>query len=286
MNFVVAPERGLPWLAHFPGALVWAPPSFPLRVALRLAPRRIEARLALRRALAHVAARQLPRDATTVIAPSLCARPVFAEAKRRGLRTVLVQDLPCLRRLHHDLDRASAAHPESKFLKNYRASAAAIVEQEAEWVLADEVRVRGAYAAQIVSAAGAVVSPSRPPVVPAPKPRRPLRVQLAGIATPRHGIFELLEAQAALDFELSVRTGEGLEPGDLLRRRGISSGAGGGTPDAVVAPAWCEVHLPEVHDAVARGIPVIATAQASGWLGPAVTRVEPGDVGSLVRALS
>ena len=51
-------------------------------------------------------------------------------------------------------------------------------------------------------------------------------------------------------------------------------------------PMNVEAHLPEVHDAVAKGLPVVATAQASGWLGGAVTRVEPGDVGSLVRALS
>lgn len=292
MNWVVAPEYALPWVKQFALARIWAPPYLPLRLALRLSPRRIEARLLLRRALALIAARQIPRDATTVIAPSLCARPIFAEAKRRGLRTVLVQDLPCLRRLHHDLDRASSAHPGSKFLKNYRAPASAIVEQESEWVLADEVRVRGAYAAKIVSAAGATV-----PAQLQPRPvdsnrgvrespgasARPLRVQLAGIATPRHGIFELLAAQAQLDFELIVRTGEGLEPGDLLSRRGVSPS---GQPDVVVAPSWCEAQLPEVHDAIARGVPVIATPQASGWLGSAVTRVEPGDVPALVRALS
>lgn len=283
MNWLVAPEYALPWLSQFPGARVWSPPYLPLRVALRLAPRRIEARLALRRALGLIAARQLPRDATTVIAPSLCARPIFAEAKRRGLRTVLVQDLPCLRRLHHDLDRACAAHPGSKFLKNYRAPASAIVEQEAEWVLADEVRVRGAYAAKIVSAAGATVAAAKPPDLEARRPKRPLKVQLAGIATPRHGIFELLKAQEELGFELIVRTGEGLEPHDLLDRTGVRTA---GAPDVVVAPAWCEVHLPEVHDAVSRRVPVIATQQASAWLGPAVTRVEPGDVAGLVRALS
>ncbi len=283
MNWLVAPEHALPWVSHFPGARIWSPPYLPLRVALRLAPRRIEARLALRRALALIAARQIPEDATTVIAPSLCARPVFAEAKRRGLRTVLVQDLPCLRRLHLDLDRASAAHPGSKFLKNYRAPASAIVEQEAEWVLADEVRVRGAYAAKIVSATGATVATGRPPDLEALAPKRPLKVQLAGIATPRHGIFELLKAQEALGFELIVRTGEGLEPYDLLHRKGVRTT---GSPDVVVAPAWCEVHLPELHDAVARRIPVIATQQASAWLGPAVTRVEAGDARALVRALS
>lgn len=284
MNWVVAPEYALPWLGQYAGAQVWSPPYLPLRVALRLSPTRIAARLHLRRALAHLAARSIPDEATTVIAPSLCARPVFAEAKRRGLRTVLVQDLPCLRRLHADLDRASAAHPGSRFLKKFRATPWAIVEQEAEWVLADEVRVRGAYAAEIVSR-HAVVAAAKPPAAPAPPPNRPRRVQLAGIATPRHGILELLEAQAQLDgLQLIVRTGEGLEPHDLLSRRGVTST--GERPDAVVAPSWCEAHLPEVHDAVARGIPVIATPQASGWLGAAVTRVPPGDVAALVRALS
>jgi hypothetical protein len=284
MKWVIAPEPALPWPSKYPHARVWSPPALAVRVALRLAPRRIEARLHLRRALAQLAARQIPGSATEVIAPSLCARPVFAEAKRRGLRTVLVQDLPCLRRLHADLDRASAAHPSSRFLRSYRAAPWAIVEQEAEWVLADEVVVRGAYAAAIVSR-HAPVSPLQAPSQAPGRVKRPQRVQLAGIATPRHGIFELLEAQARLEEELEiiVRPGEGLEPYDLLGRRGIVTS---GTPDVVVAPSWCEAHLTEVHDAVARGVPVIATPQASGWLGEAVTRVAPGDVAALVRALS
>jgi hypothetical protein len=174
---------------------------------------------------------------------------------------VLVQDLPCLRRLHVDLDRASAAHPTSRFLKNFRASPSVIAEQEAEWVLADEVRVRGAYAAEVVAPHANVVPSMPPAAIPVAPRRRPLRVQLAGIATPRHGIFEVLEAQQALDFELIVRTGEGLEPATLLSRARVATA---GRPDVVVAPAWCEVHLPEVHDAVSRGVPVVATRQASG----------------------
>lgn len=286
-----------PWLSDFPGAHVWGPlvnrwlPRQALRAGLKLwsngqTARRIEARFALRRALAQLAARQIPTSATTVVAPSLCARPLFAEAKRRGLKTVLVQDLPCLRRLHADLDRAAAAHPGSRFLNNHRASAQAIAEQEAEWVLADEVRVRSAYAASIISAYGSNVvpathAPERPVAL-----RRPRTLALAGIATPRHGIFELLDAHAQLPgLELLVRTGEGLEPKDLLQRKRVRLARPGERPDAVVAPAWTEAWLPEVHHAAANGIAVIATPQASGWLGPAVHPITAGDVAGLMRAL-
>jgi hypothetical protein len=253
-------------------------------------------RFARRRLVGELAARVLPRDIAAVYAPSGAAERVFALARRRGIKTVLVHDLPCLRELHADLDLAAERFSECVFLRRFRATRAEIVRQETERALADEILVRGAHARAIVIERGAEPSRVRrlPEKTPAPRRRaeiaRAPTLLLAGYAAARSGTNEALALLDELpDATLLVRAGEGTEPARFLRHprvrvstalerrelRGVS---------AVIAPAWCESYPPEVALAHALGVPVVGSLRAMGFA-PA-TLVERGDTRALVRAVA
>ncbi len=245
--------------------------------------RAMRARVARRWAADRLAAWALPDDATTVIAPSLAARHTLAAARARGLRTLLVEDLPSLRELHADLDAAALRWPESRFLRRYRAPAEWVSAQRAERLLAETLLVRNRFAARCRRTEGFVdvrPLPAEVPIAVAATPHSPPRtVLLAGTAAARHGTNDLLALLAARrDLTLLVQPGEGSEPLDLLSRAQVRAS----TPperqrlegvDLVVAPAWCEAHLPQLAVAAARGIPILATDRVT-WAEGAPERPE------------
>ena len=226
--------------------------------------RRYQADFALRAAIDAWAAREVRRRRPRiVIAPSLAARRTFAAARAIGAATVLALDVPLLRALHHDLDRAATAWPARDFLRRFRAPSWAIARQDAERVLADLVLVRGGYAHALCLADG--VPPARlarlpaPPSPVGPRPTAPTgRIRLAGLAAARHGVDTALEVARALGKTLVVRIGEGTEPADLAQRAGVA--VDDGPVDAIVCPAICEAYPAEVRTT---GIPVIASPMAS-----------------------
>jgi hypothetical protein len=269
--------------------------------------RLMAARYAKRRAIDGMAAwwlDNLRMDITLVVAPSLSARRTFAAASARGLRRLLVEDLPGLRELHDDLDRAARRWPDSHLLRRYRASAALVARQEAERVLADLVVVGGRFAEQQRRARG--LSPERIAILPRAgqgvglgadrqvvHDRAGPNILLAGSAAARNGVFEALEATRMIPgATLLVRAGEGAEPAALLvnpqvrlssaqEREGLSG------VDLVLAPAWCECYPPEVPLAVRLGLPVVASGRAAGAveLARGGAEVEPGDVPAIARAI-
>jgi hypothetical protein len=279
----------------------WAVLEAGLRWTSRSTAATLRTRFVLRRLLAQACAPLLPAGVTTVVAPSLCAREVFAVARARGARCVLVEDLPALRALHADLDEAAARHPDEPFLRNHRASARDVARQEAEQLLADALWVRSAFVRELLRAGGH--TPDRLHALPhlvgsdalaqdvarAPRERgTPLQVLLAGPATARGG---LREALAALDarpgWSLRVRPSEGTNLALLAHPRVQQVNAKEQQRlegvDVVLAPAWCESDPPELAHAVARGLPTIATDRAAGFL--PCSRVPRGDVSALVSAL-
>ncbi len=308
-------RRALP-LAAVPGlepdrdATIAAVPGWTLgEAALRVwasgrADRALRARFALRRAVDALAAPWLRRLAPSiVIAPSCAAQRGFAAARDMASTTFLLEDLPWLRELHRDLDVAARSHPGCAFLRRFRAPGLVLARQEAERVLADHLIVRSQHARGQRQAAGFpagriidfdwAAPPAGAPRASRPRRRatRPrLRVLLAGLAAARHGTVEALAAIADRpEIELVVRAGEGMEPGGLLGHPRVSRG----TPaswqsldgiDAVIAPSWCEAHLPEVALAARAGLPVIATARAAGFTIP-TREIPPGDPEALGRAL-
>lgn len=316
MIVVVVPEPTAPWLAQLrdgvrPEPMVmlglgrWR--RVALRIALRLwvrgaADRRIRARLLTRRLVDRVAARRLPEGTTTIYAPSFAARRTFAAAAARGggIRRVLVEDLPWLRELHDDLDRAAAHHPDAHFLQRFRAPQRDLAHQEAEWVLADQQLVFGHWALRRRSAAGVAAEkvllwPWDPQPAPARPPARrsgPPTLLLAGPGAARGGLLEAVEVIRRMPgAQLLVRGGEALQPADVLNVAGVristdQERAALHGVDAVLAPAWCEAYPEEVPRAAAVGIPVIATARAAGAVDIAAcgALVEPGDVEGLLAA--
>lgn len=286
------------WLARAPGAIGRyarrrvdrgaraAAPILVFDAALRAiagtrTDRRYQAEFALRVAIDAWAAREIARmRPEIVVAPSLAARRTFAAARAIGARTVLVLDLPLLRVLHHDLDRAAAVWPERAFLRRFRAPSWAIARQEAERVLADEVLVRGPYAlgacrADGIPAARIAILPAAPPR-PLPRPASPTgRVRLAGLAAARHGIDTALAATRALGQTLVVRAGEGTEPTDLVHCPGVATDDA--PVDAIICPAVCETYPAELRTT---GIPVLASPPAGG------TGPDPFDVRGWTLALA
>jgi hypothetical protein len=253
------------------------------------AERKLRVRFAVRNAVDHLAAGWVLRlRPDVVVAPACGARRAFAAAHRIGAKTILLEDLPDIRGMHRDLDRAARVHPACSFLNRYRAPATLLARQEAERVLADEILVRGRFARQERIEAG--IDPKRIGALPeaAATPMttwlgdRP-RVLLAGLAAARHGTLESLAAVEQLgDVDLLIRAGEGMEPRDLLAHPRVIRDDGQGA-NAVIAPTWCEAYPPEVARAVAAGIPIIATRRAAGFADVRETPV--GDIGALAREI-
>lgn len=276
----------------------WALVEAALRAAAPSQAESLAARFALRRRLGQVMAALLPRRVEMVVAPSIAAREVFGEARRRGARCVLVEDLPNLRRLHADLDEAAARHPDDHFLRNHRASAADVSRQEAERVLADEIWVRSERAMQWLVADGHLrdrLRALRAPTDIAPTAVRTGRsggkrvALLAGPALTRCGLREALAALEDLpQWRLRVRPTEGT-PAELLRGHPRVEQVAAASlqsldgVDVVIAPAWCECHPPELARAAGLGVPIIATDRASGFL--RIQSVSPGEPAALLLTL-
>lgn len=283
------------------GFRVWGLPGWQaveagMRWVGRSAAAGFRARFALRRTVAQAVAPLLPASVETVLAPSLCAREIFAMARRRGARCILIEDLPSLRELHADLDEAALRHPEESFLRNHRAAAEDVARQEAERLLADEIWVRGGFLRERLKAAGheperiRELHPLVEPMTPVRSPDAPAHrvALLAGPALARGG---LREAQAVLDarpeWSLWVRPTEGtnLRHLDHPRVKRVTAEVQRTLQgvDAVLALSWCESYPMELALAVARGLPAIATDRASGFL-PCHT-VPRGDVPAVLAAL-
>jgi hypothetical protein len=269
------------WLARAPGAVgryarrrgaphdVDAPALLAVEAGLRAwaggaTDRRYRIDFAMRAAIDAWAAREVRRRRPRiVVAPSLAARRTFAAAREIGAATVLAVDVPLLRALHRDLDRAAAAWPARDFLRRFRAPSWAIARQDAERVMADLVVVRGAYARALcladgVPAARLAILPGLPPrAVPVPRVATG-RIRLAGLAAARHGVDTALAVAQLLGVTLVVRVGEGTEPAELARRDGVA--VDDDPVDAIVCPAICEAYPDELR---AIGIPIIASPMAS-----------------------
>lgn len=274
-TYVVAPEPGPAWCPT--DAVRITPPRLATRALFRAAGRdagrRVRARLGLRMAWDRLVT--LPADATRVYAPSLGARETLAEARRRGIEAILVEDLPDLRGLHRDLDRAARRHPDCSLLRRFRASHATLARQEAERVLATE---------RLCDRPGQGSPIEWGPIAPV-SPRRGRRVLLCGLPVARNGSVEALGAILGLEGTLVARRGETVEPGgarlELVDPATLGDLDGIGV---VIAPALCESRHAALAQASAHGIPTIATTLAAGR-----TRVddlvEPGDVSALREAL-
>ncbi|WNG15781.1 hypothetical protein [Cystobacter fuscus] len=287
------PEAGHHRVWGLPG---WWAVEAGMRWSGRSAAASFSSRFRLREWVARAVAPLLPARVETVIAPSLCARELFAVARRRGARCVLVEDLPSLRQLHADLDEAASHHPEEAFLRNHRARAADVARQEAERVLADEIWVRGRFLREHLVADGCARERLRELRVheasESPAPRAVGGAErvalLAGPALARSGLREALAIlEARPRWRLWVRPTEGTDLRGLehprLTRVTAHTQRGLHGVDAVLALSWCESYPAEVALAAARGLPIIATDRASGF--HSCHEVPRGDVPAVLSRL-
>lgn len=246
--------------------------------------RGMRARFALR-ALASRWARERISEQGEVVAPSLAALELFATHPGRK---VLMMDLPLLRQLHADLDRAATMAPHP-FLHRFRATREILVRQEQELALADEIWVRGRFLAELLRARGLKCEPlPDSPPTPAPQARsRGTGILMAGTpVAARHGTQLMLRVlQAHPRWTLHLR-GKPESPGvacELRAHPQVRWTDGWEQIGVVAAPSWVECYPPEVAEGFARGLPVIATSRAAGFT--PVREVPPGDALALELAL-
>ncbi len=202
---------------------------------------------------------------------------------------VLMRALP-MAHIHAQLDAAAAHHPDEPSLRDFRADDALLrAEREA---LAGAERWIGPHTGMLALAGDkAHALPWRLPTVdPAGAQRRPgpMRIYFPASSLMRKGARELSAAMSALGAEIVLPMRDGGEPArwdGIALHRIDSVDAALSLCDAVVLPAWVE-HEPRVLiAAIARGIPVIATAACGlgdlhGW-----PEVPAGDVEALRAAL-
>jgi hypothetical protein len=245
-----------------------------------------------RRLAAAMAAQLTPADTELVVAQNLLPhlRRLGALGGRRV--TVLMQRLPLLE-LHARLDEAHARYPHSPTLADFRAEPR-LVEDEARAldaaveIVTPHAEVAGCFAGKLTTLNWAL------PQARAGERERererdgaPLRLWLPTSTAARKGVHELREVLRGLPTRRLWIAGGELEgprfwPPSVTIERGVPDWA---QIDAVVLPAWVEHQPRALLEAVAAGVPVIAS-RACGLDGVAGVRtVATGDVDELREAI-
>jgi hypothetical protein len=201
---------------------------------------------------------------------------------------VLMTQLP-MGALHERLDLAARLHPGCPTLGDHRADPALVRAEAAALERARSLVTPHAEVASLFPGRAVLLEWARPPA-PAEAPRArggPPRIVFPGPTVGRKGAYELREALAGLEVELvplgPVLEGPGFWAG--VRTAPITGhpldGAG-----LVVLPAFVEHRPRRLLEALARGIPVIATEACGIAPGEGVTRVPLGDAAALRAAIA
>lgn len=240
--------------------------------------------------LADSYARRLTYDVThlTVAQPLV---PFLWRGGHLGGRTfdVLMTRLP-LARLHETLDAARALHPDSRTLGDFRAEDWLVRAEEDALARARKVITPHARVAALFPGRAVPLDWHLPRAAAATLPGRDeaRRVVFPAATVARKGVYELRSAARELGLRLTL-TGAQLEGPDFWRGVEVERAAGGDWLEgacAVVLPSFVE-HAPRrLLEAVARGVPVVAST-ACGLEGvPGVVSVPAGDARALRGALS
>lgn len=195
---------------------------------------------------------------------------------------VLMTRLP-LGELQKTLDRAAAAHPESRTLGDFRAPRS-FVEAEAEALAAARHWIMPHSAIARLAGPRAIKLPWQLPKVPPAKPGSWVIFPASTLG--RKGAWELREL--ARETGLPIRLcGPVLETPDFWEgvRTERSSDNWLHGARAVVLPAWVEHQPRRLLQAVAAGVPVIASDACGLEAVPGVTTIPTGDVAALHDAL-
>lgn len=200
---------------------------------------------------------------------------------------VLMTQLP-LAALHERLDLAARLHPGSPTLGDYRADPALVRAEAQALAAARSIVTPHAEVASLFPARAVPLAWERPsaPAVPRPPRAGAPRIVFPGPTAGRKGAYELRDAMAEVEAEL-VPLGSALEgPGFW---NGVRTALVTGHPldgaDLVVLPAFVEHRPRRLLEAVAREIPVIATAACGLAPGEGVVLVPMGNADALRAAI-
>ncbi|HXQ13972.1 MAG TPA: VanW family protein [Caulobacteraceae bacterium] len=267
-------------LAALDRSLTWrrTPAEGPLR-------RAAEARTSA--AIARALARQLgPEVVELCVAQSLLPE-LWRGGWLGGRRfSVMMTRLP-IAVLQARLDAAVAAHPERKSLGDYRAPAALAEAEAAALAAAERIVTPHAEIAALFAERALKLVWARPPAPAHIAPPSGI-VAFPGPTIARKGAYELREAARALDLVVrplgSMLEGAGFWKGVRLE----PTPAGGHWLDGVALvahPALTQDAPRRLLEALAAGIPVVATPACGLEPEPGLILVPPGDAGLLADCL-
>jgi hypothetical protein len=247
--------------------------------------------------LAEGYARALAFDVTRVVVMQHLL-PFLWRGGHLGGRSfdVLMCGLP-LARLHETLDRAAALHPESPTLADFRADGRLVRDETEALAAARRVITPHALVASLFGERAALLDWHLPRAVRegsrgadvrggesgARAFGRGTRVVFPGPTVGRKGAYEVREAARRLELSIVVAggqpEGEGFWNGVAVERREWKEclrDAG-----VVVMPAFVEHRPRRLLEAVARGVPVVASAACGLGETAGVVNVRAGDVDAL-----
>jgi hypothetical protein len=242
--------------------------------------------LAFHEKLADSYASLLPYDVTHVVVMQNLL-PYLWRKGHLGGRTfdVLMTSLP-LSLLQERLDMAAGLHPQSRTLADFRADET-LLEWESEALQrARKIITPHSEIAELYKSKAVIVDWIMPPHTSSRKTsavRRP-KIVFPAATVGRKGAFELRAAVQGLDVELTV-VGTQLEGGDFWQGLCVERKHQGEDwlegVTALVLPAYVEHKPRRLLEAVARGIPVIASTACGLESTKGVVNISVGDVKAL-----
>ncbi|HEU0052615.1 MAG TPA: VanW family protein, partial [Longimicrobium sp.] len=249
---------------------------------------RQRALLAMAEKLARAEARALAYDVTHVVVAQGLLPYLWRDGHLGGRTFDVLMTQLSMAALHERLDLAARLHPESPTLADFRADAALVAAEAEALAHARAVVTPHAEVASLFPGRAVRLEWARPPAPPSPKRKgdgRP-RIVFPGPTAGRKGAYELREAVRGMDVEV-VPLGSQLEgPGFW---DGVRTARPEGHPldgaDLVTLPAFVEHRPRRLLDALARGIPVVATPACGLPAGDGVTHIPLGDAKALRNAI-
>jgi len=233
--------------------------------------------------LAESCARALAFDVTHVVVMQHLL-PFLWRGGHLGGRSfdVLMCGLP-LARLHETLDEAAALHPESPTLADFRADERLVRAESEALARARRVVTPHALVASLFGERAVLLDWHLPRAEREGESVAGVRVVFPGPTVGRKGAYEVREAARRLGLTVVVAgaqpEGEGFWDGVAVERREWKDclrDAG-----VVILPAFVENRPRRLLEALARGVPVVASANCGLGGMPGVVCVEAGDVDAL-----
>lgn len=238
-------------------------------------------------ALASQFARALTDDVTEIVVAQSFLPFLWRNGDLGGRRfSVLASRLP-IESLQHQLDKAAALHRDCRTLSDFRAPERLVEDERDALAAADAIITPHAAIAALFNGRSNLLDWQIPRGRSRTCKASSRRIAFPGPVVGRKGAFELRLAAQELGLDV-VTLGSELEGPNFWQNVKTIRSDGPGWLDevaAVVQPAFVEERPRRLLEAVAAGVPVIATAACGIGERPGVTLVPAGDAGALKQAI-